>query len=94
MEKMASIETMFKVLELLRTAFAITMRFMFAVHLCSEVAWKHSGPATRELTTTVATLWPSNSFMSFVKGSHSALVVQVQTSLATDLNIFLLPYFE
>merc|ERR1719469_535608 len=49
------------------------MRSMFADQPYSEVVSTQGESAMRELTKTFSTLSPNTSFMSFVKGSNSAL---------------------
>merc|ERR1711865_1248233 len=60
-------------MELSRIACAFIMRSMFADQPYSEVVKTHGEYAMRALTMTFSTLSPSTSFMSFVRGSNSAL---------------------
>merc|ERR1719447_1255741 len=70
---MVFLDTMYEVMELSRKACAFMMRSMFADQPYSLVVSTQGESAMRELISTFSTLSPSTSFMSFVRGSNSAL---------------------
>merc|ERR1712151_760879 len=67
------LETMYDVIELSRKAWAFMIRSMFALQPYSEVVSTQGESAMRDDTITFSTLSPKTSFISFVRGSNSAL---------------------
>merc|ERR1712032_709261 len=70
---MVFLETMYDVIELSLSAWAFIIRSMLADQPYPDVVCTQGESAIRPMTTTFSTLSPRTSFMSFVRGSNSAL---------------------